>query len=216
MNAAFCGVTPMVRLGDLAAGPDAFADGPFGSNLKGDHYTDQGARVIRLGNIGRGEFLAHDAAFVTMRHFATLSRHHVRAGDVVVAALGDGARPAGRACRVPDGLGPAMVKADCFRVRLPASRVDPDYIVFCLNSPASLAAISGAMRGATRPRVNLSILRDASVPLPSLSEQKRIVVDLGGQLREAGRARVAVENKAAEIDHLPAAILRSVFSPSSG
>jgi len=49
MNAAFCGVTPMVRLGDLAAGPDAFADGPFGSNLKGDHYTDQGARGDSLG-----------------------------------------------------------------------------------------------------------------------------------------------------------------------
>ena len=33
------------------------SDGPFGSNLKSSHYSDSGVRVIRLGNIGVGEFL---------------------------------------------------------------------------------------------------------------------------------------------------------------
>src|ERR1700674_762104 len=92
-----------VRLAELAKNGEAFADGPFGSNLKTDHYSSEGARVIRLQNIGRGVFLDADKAFVPLRHFENLRRHSVDSGDVVVAALGDGARPAGRACVVPPG-----------------------------------------------------------------------------------------------------------------
>ena len=33
------------------------SDGPFGSNLKSEHYSESGIRVIRLGNIGIGEFI---------------------------------------------------------------------------------------------------------------------------------------------------------------
>ena len=32
--------------------PAAITDGPFGSALKRSHYTEGGARVIRLGNLG--------------------------------------------------------------------------------------------------------------------------------------------------------------------
>ena len=105
---------PRAALEDLAGGPDAFADGPFGSHLKTEHYRPSGVRVIRLQNIGRGTFLDSDRVYVSLDHFAGLERHSVRGGDVVVAALGSGARPAGRACVVPEHLAPALVKADCF------------------------------------------------------------------------------------------------------
>jgi len=36
--------------------PNSITDGPFGSKLKTEHYTDHGARVIRLQNIGDGDF----------------------------------------------------------------------------------------------------------------------------------------------------------------
>ena len=35
---------------------ESVCDGPFGSALKSEHYTESGARVIRLGNIGEGEW----------------------------------------------------------------------------------------------------------------------------------------------------------------
>jgi len=43
------GVWPVAPLGELAADErNAITDGPFGSKLKTDHYTDAGPRVIRL------------------------------------------------------------------------------------------------------------------------------------------------------------------------
>ena len=39
-------------------------DGPFGSGLKSEHYTDEGVRVVRLQNIGWAEFSDTDRAYL--------------------------------------------------------------------------------------------------------------------------------------------------------
>lgn len=200
-----------IRLGALTSEPDAFADGPFGSNLKTEHYTFAGARVIRLQNIGRGVFLDHDKVFVSPDHFANLTRHGVRPGDIVVAALGDGARPAGRACVIPEWFGAGLVKADCFRLRLPHDVIDPYYLTAYLNSPEALARIAAMMRGATRPRVTLGVLRALVIPLPPLTEQRRIAVRLNEATRAVGWALAAAEAQLRATAGLRRAQLRSVF-----
>jgi len=199
-----------VALGAVVSQPGAIADGPFGSHLKTEHYAPNGVRVIRLQNIGSGVFLDHNRAFVTREHAETLTRHEARADDVVVAALGDGARPAGRACQVPD-IGPALVKADCFRVRTDGSPVDPGFLVWFLNSPRTQATIAGQMRGATRPRVTLAMLKAFTIPLPPLAEQRQIVARLREHLAEIDQAKAALDAQRAAIDALPAALLREVF-----
>lgn len=203
---------PLIRLTDVGKDDDAFADGPFGSNLKTEHYTSSGARVIRLQNIGSGHFLDADKAYISLKHFERLARHSVQDDDIVVAALGDGARPAGRACLVPVDLGPALVKADCFRVRLPRIAVYGPFLVAVMNSPQFLKQVADRIRGATRPRMTLGILRDCRVPLPAIDEQRRVAATLIEQMVEVERARAAVRAQTEVIDTLPAALLRRAFS----
>ena len=149
-------------------------DGPFGSGLKSSHYTDEGTRVIRLQNIGHGEFDASDAVYISADHYATLGDHSVEAGDVLIAGLGDSSHPAGRACVAPMGIAPAMVKADCFRFRLNLGVVEPQFLAFQLTATAPL--VSGLLStGATRQRVNLQSASARVVGIPSLHEQGRIV-----------------------------------------
>ena len=198
---------PKKRLGDLATSDDAFCDGPFGSNLKSEHYASSGARVIRLQNIGAGIFLDGDKARISLDHFASLRRHSVKQGDVVVAALGDGARPAGRACLVPDDLGPAIVKADCFRVRLPKESILSTFLVTFLNSPQSLSQFSEAIRGATRPRINLKLLRRIAVPVPSLQVQQRLVAKVVSVMQISRDLTQSILAQAAALDSLPGRIL---------
>jgi type I restriction enzyme S subunit len=204
---------PPIALGAAVSAPGAIADGPFGSHLKTEHYARSGVRVIRLQNIGSGAFLDNDRAFVTAEHAESLTRHSARLGDVVVAALGDGARPAGRACQVPE-IGPALVKADCFRVRTDDSSIDPGFLVWFLNSPRTQATIAGQMRGATRPRVTLAMLRTMTIPLPPLDEQRSIAARLRTQLAELDFTNAALNTQRKAIDGLPAALLRDVFGPA--
>jgi type I restriction enzyme S subunit len=86
---------PSRPLGQLTT---KFSDGPFGSNLKSSHYTETGVRVIRLQNIGVGEFIDEDRAYIAPEHFAGLAKHECLPGDVLIGTLGD---PNLRACVQP-------------------------------------------------------------------------------------------------------------------
>ncbi len=202
---------PQATLDSLIREPGAITDGPFGSNLKSDHYTASGIRVIRLGNIGMGTFIDIDRAFVAPGHAARLQRHRAHVGDVVIAALGDGARPAGRACLVPSELQESIVKADCFRVRTAGSDLDNAFLMQIMNAPQTLEFIQATTRGATRPRMNLRMLKNLEIPIPPVQDQKRMVEELDGRLAviDAIQASLRVEQNASEA--LPAALLRRAF-----
>jgi type I restriction enzyme S subunit len=162
---------PHVRLSRLVAD---VVDGPFGSNLTSAHYSDDGARVVRLGNIGAGRFKDEGKAFIPIAHYTTLKRHEVLAGDLLVAGLGDEQHPVGRACLAPDNLGPAIVKADCFRLRLDEDRLSHRFAMWFLNSTFAGNAIEMESRGSTRTRATPGAITAIGVRLPPLQEQRRI------------------------------------------
>ena len=157
----------------------SIADGPFGSSLTSAHYSDSGARVIRLGNVGINEFKNEDQAFVPIEYFRELLAHEARAGDVIIAGLGDDQAPLGRAAVLPE-VGPAIVKADCYRVR-PRPEVDSAYLAWALSTPQLRHQFSLLARGATRARLNTAVVQQAVIPLPPLDEQRRIVAYLDEQ-----------------------------------
>lgn len=54
---------------------NSFVDGPFGSNLKTDHYTDRReVRIIQLNNIGEFTWKNNGIKYTTYSHAETLSR----------------------------------------------------------------------------------------------------------------------------------------------
>jgi len=151
----------------------SIVDGPFGSSLTSAHYSDEGTRVIRLGNIGMCEFRDSDAAYIPTAYAEELGEHAVIAGDVVIAGLGDDRMPLGRATVVPD-IGPAIVKADCYRAR-PTGAVKPSYLAWALTAPQTRSQIMLLARGATRARLNTSVVQQVEIPLPSVDLQAALV-----------------------------------------
>ncbi|MEU9000881.1 restriction endonuclease subunit S [Streptomyces sp. NPDC048551] len=169
-DAAFSlhGMTPLRRF------INEIADGPFGSALTSSHYADSGARVIRLGNIGSSAFRNQDAAFISLDYFAGLKRHEVKPGDLLIAGLGDENHPVGRACVAPEGISPAIVKADCFRARLDETRLTHRYAAWALSSSFVAQQVQTMTRGSTRARINLEVAREIAIPAPGIEKQHRI------------------------------------------
>ena len=173
-------------------------DGPFGSGLKSEHYSASGVRVVRLQNIGWTEFLDSDQAYLDDTYANQLGDHSVLAGDVLIAGLGDEGHPVGRACVAPDDIGPAMVKADCFRFRLDRRRVVPRFAAYQLSATA-LAAAGSLATGATRARMNLTATASRKIGLPPPDEQRDIVEALD---REGERHIALVAKVRYAIDRL--------------
>ncbi|MCP5522093.1 MAG: restriction endonuclease subunit S [Verrucomicrobiales bacterium] len=199
------GVWPVVPLGDLAADErNSITDGPFGSKLKTDHYKDAGPRVIRLKNIGDTDFV--DAkAHISDEHFATLQKHRVFPGDVVIAALGEDPP---RSCLVPDHLGPAIVKADCIRFKA-GPRILPKFINYVLNAPDLRRYAKGIVHGVGRPRLNLGEIKALPIPVPPLPEQRRIVAEIEKQFTRLEAGVAALRRVQANLKRYRAAVLKA-------
>ena len=172
---------PLAQL--AAATPRAITDGPFGSNLKTEHYTDDGPRVIRLQNIGEASFL--DAqAHISRERFELLQQHEARAGDIVVASLGE---ELPRAALVPDYVGPAIVKADCPRIR--PGEINPTYLMYALNSRPVRAQAVGAIHGVGRQRLKLGSLKKLLIPVAPRDQQDAIAAALDRHFARSSAAR---------------------------
>lgn len=196
-------------LGEVAADePNAMTDGPFGSNLKSEHYTESGVRVVRLGNIGVGEFVDDDRVYIDHQRADSLSKHRCYSGDLLIAAL---AEPVGRATRVPSELGDAIVKADCIRMKTHEEVVDAAFVLHCLNSPSGLARTAEASHGIGRLRINLGELKEVLIPLPPRAEQRRIVAKLDAVMAQVREARAALEAVPALLEQYRRAVLAAAF-----
>ena len=154
----------------LSAISDELRDGPFGSNLKSSHYVESGVRVIRLQNIGVGEMLNDDLAYISEAHFANLPRNHCRPGDVIIGTMGD---PNLRACVVPPAQARALNKADCILMRVDMAKVDPIYVCWLLNNPRMVSMALRLVRGQTRGRISLGRLKELQIHLPPMELQLR-------------------------------------------
>ena len=173
-------------------------DGPFGSRLKSEHYSESGTRVVRLQNIGWAEFINSDAAYLDKAYARRLGDHSVKGEEILIAGLGDDGHPVGRACVAPVEIEPAMVKADCFRFRLDRQRVLPRYAAFQLSATAS--AVAGCQAtGATRMRMNLATSARRKIALPPPKEQRTIAAFLD---RETAKIDALISKIRQAIDHL--------------
>ncbi len=181
---------PCKPVGSLAL---KFSDGPFGSNLKSVHYTETGVRVIRLQNIGVGEFVDDDAAYISEHHFEKLKKHDCRPGDVLVGTMGD---PNLRACIQPEWLAVALNKADCVQLRPDERIANAVFVCALLNQPATEHMAHDLMQGQTRVRISMGRLRGLEVPVPPIALQQEFARRVGAveKLKQAQRAALAEQD----------------------
>ena len=145
------------------------SDGPFGSNLKSEHYTDSGVRVIRLGNIGVGRFIDNDKSYVSIEHYEKLKKYACRAGEIVIGTLGE---PNLRACKVPADVGIAINKADCVHFVPKANILNNDFVCQYINCPETLLLAEGMIHGQTRSRVSSGQIAQMPIFIPPMELQE--------------------------------------------
>ncbi|MYB57365.1 MAG: hypothetical protein F4X51_13300 [Gemmatimonadetes bacterium] len=109
-----------------------------------------------------------------------------------------------------DGIGFGTTE---FHVIRPGDEVIPEWIHLYIRQPAILNEAATHFTGSVgQQRVPSYFLEDLAMPLPSLSEQKRIADTLKERLANISRACVAIKENLETINQLPSAILRKAFN----
>jgi type I restriction enzyme S subunit len=196
------------KLGELSKRKDAVVSGPFGSNLKVSDYKSDGIPILRLQNIGKGFFIDKDIKFINEEKAEELKYHSFLSGDIALAKLGI---PIGKTCIIPNHLKSGIITADIVRIRPDKNVVDYNFLEYFLNTDLSVDQLTGNISGATRPRVNLSDVRNLEIPLPPLPEQQRIVSILDECFAAIDKAKANAEQNLKNAKELFESYLQEVF-----
>ena len=198
---------PIAPLRDLCNNfKEDIVDGPFGANLKREHYKTEGIPVLKIQNIKPFNITLKKMDFVDVEKYEELKRHSYRSGDIIMTKLGNPLGESAIVKNIEDGL----IVADLVRIR--AQKIDTRYLCYHLNSPITNEYINSQQKGTTRPRVRISVVRDLPIFTPSLEEQKRIVAILDQAYAEIEKARANTEQNLKNVHELFESYLQQVFS----
>lgn len=194
-----------VRLGSLA---QDMADGPFGSNLKTEHYTNnKEVRIIQLSNIGENGWREDNKKYTTFEHAKVIARSKVEAGDIVIAKM----MPAGRAIICPSYEQQYVLSSDAVKF-VPNSLVDNNFCCKGINSHFFQTLVQENTQGITRARTSIKKLKGYPFPLPPLSEQQRIVERIEELFAKLDEAKERLKEVADSFAVRKAAILHKAFT----
>lgn len=99
-----------------------------------------------------------------------------------------------------------------YLIRLkPGDEVIADYLYAFFQSESYWRQIRHSARGGAQPNVNATLLGAITLPVPPLSEQHRIVVQLSAQMAPAERLRQTLAEQLEAVNVLPATFLRRAF-----
>jgi restriction endonuclease S subunit len=191
----------------LAAVCDVFADGDW---IESKDQSNTGIRLVQTGNVGDGVFKDRrdKARWIDENTFSRLNCTEVVPGDILFSRLPD---PVGRACMIPD-TGERMITAvDCTIARPSVKVVDPEFMVLFASSSRYFAQVRSMITGTTRDRISRKNLGDVPIPVPTLSEQKQIVLKAREIDSLCAEVSENIERRKAKAGELRQSVLAAAF-----
>ena len=147
------------------------SDGPFGSNLKKEHYTDEReARIVQLSNIGENGWVDENVKYTTIDHAKTICRCIIQPGNIIMAKM----MPAGRAIICPNNEKMYILSSDSIKIELNKDFVDTKYFMYATKSKMFQEQIKEDTQGSTRARTSISKIRKNQLFVPKIEEQQKI------------------------------------------
>lgn len=183
--------------------------GPFGAQLHASEFVSQGVPVLNVGNVWPEGLRFDRLDRVLPEKAAQLSRYSLKPGDLLFARSG---ATLGKVCLVPDECDGWLMTGHLFRVRFDQERIYSRFAFAALRGVHSIRAqVLGQVRGATRPGYNTTLLGNVEIPVPPLTEQRRIVAELDALEARVDALKHLQAETAAELDALLPSILDKAF-----
>lgn len=162
--------------------------GPFGSALHQHDYVTGGVPLINPTHIRDGRFYPDPTVAVGEKKFNELREFTLKVGDVVMGRRGEMGR-----CAVVTGAESGWLCGTGSIIVRPTPAIDQNFLQKFLSAPNTVRALEGDSVGTTMVNLNQKILLALKLPLPPLTEQRRIaaILDKADALRAKRREAIA-------------------------
>jgi type I restriction enzyme, S subunit len=198
----------LLEISNRKKDPHSFAGGPFGSNLKKEHYTKTGIRIVQLQNIGDGEFLNNYKIFTTKQKAEQLRSCNIFPKDIIISKMGD---PVARCCIMPDLESRYLMSSDGIRLSINRDKFDNDFILHSINHHRFRRHAEKLSIGSTRKRISLKELRYFKIACPTINEQ----VNFSKYINQINFNIKKIKKKIDKLKKIKRSILQNLFNDYS-
>lgn len=189
---------------------NAFVDGPFGSNLKSDHYVENGdVYVIESGFITTGKFIYKDFKTITKEHFKTINRSECIEGDIIIAKIG---AKYGMAAILPKLDKKSVVSGNSLKLTLDESKMLSKYFVFLMSCFKENDGFKNIVQESAQPALSLGGLNNLKIPYPPIEEQKKVLCMVMPQCNEIDSAITNCQRQIALLQERKQIIINEVVT----
>ena len=159
------------EVGDLGSKTSKVGSGitPTGGDT---NYKQSGRPFVRSQNVGWGELLLENMAFIDEKTHSSFSATEIKILDVLLNITG---ASIGRSAVADERIVGGNVNQHVCIIRVKAAELNPLYLNQYLSSPIGQGQIDSFQAGGNRQGLNFAQIRSFSIPLPpNVSEQQRI------------------------------------------
>ncbi|MBL6462571.1 MAG: restriction endonuclease subunit S [Blautia sp.] len=155
-------------LGDIST---SIQTGPFGSQLHQSDYSDEGIPVVMPKDLIRGMVSEESIAQISKEHVERLSKHKIKAGDILYSRRGD----VGKCAFASEREIGWICGTGCLKVSVDREKADPQFIFYQLQKAETIGWVINHAVGSTMLNLNTSILSAVPIDVPEIETQRKIV-----------------------------------------
>lgn len=155
-------------LGDIST---SIQTGPFGSQLHQSDYSDEGIPVVMPKDLIRGMVSEESIARISKEHVERLSKHKIKAGDILYSRRGD----VGKCAFASEREIGWICGTGCLKVSVDREKADPQFIFYQLQKAETIGWVINHAVGSTMLNLNTSILSAVPIDVPEIETQRKIV-----------------------------------------
>ena len=184
-----------------------------GGIQKGPHRAP-GANPVRyltVAHVQRNRILTSNPRYFEVTP-EELDRWRVLSGDVLIIEGNGSAEQIGRTALFRGEIENCVHQNHVIRIRPNQQRILPEFLNSFLNSPAGQDAVQGQSRTTSGLRtLSVGRIKGIAVPVPSLSEQRRVVAYLEDLQKQTDTLKTLQAETSKELEALMPSILNKAF-----
>jgi type I restriction enzyme S subunit len=150
-------------------------DGPFGSNLKTEHYRKSGIPIVTSGYVTEGRFIADEYLYVDKEKFKQEKRSAVRGGDIVMAKIG--AR-CGASAILPADHPESILSGNALKITIDEDRFSTFFIWQILWDLYVKGSLELLRTTGAQPAISMANLKKYQIAIPANKSEQTIIASV--------------------------------------
>lgn len=165
----------IAELRDVCTSKYAVVDGPFGSNLKTEHYRPTGIPVFQSGFVTSGRFVKREYVYVDAEKYNEQIRSSAGQGDILMAKIG---MNAGACAIIPEDHSVGILAGNSLKITVDIDKISNTYLLSILHLMRYTGEMRRLLTETAQPAVSITTLKSLKLALPPLPEQHEITAAL--------------------------------------